>query len=129
VYYSSITDTLVCISEVKEIINQDAERTIDFITGGCLSTSTTGIETELKSSEFVIIPNPANDRAFIHISGGSKAVNDFIITDTEGRVVNVPIQSIRDEWYEMDLKSLSTGIYFIIRHTENSNDAVRLVKF
>ncbi|MFN8165192.1 MAG: T9SS type A sorting domain-containing protein [Bacteroidia bacterium] len=75
-----------------------------------------------------MIPNPATDRALLHVAGGVKSVSELSFTDMSGKAVSIPVQQIRNDWFELDLHQLAKGMYFIIHHSETAHDAVRLVK-
>ena len=128
IYFSAITDSVICISQIKEIVNADAERTIPSIAGGCVNSITTGITALAKPSDMVIIPNPANDHVFIHLSGTTDPSDELTITDASGRIVKVAINSVRDAWYEMNIDNLPIGVYFVIRKGKNITGVCRFVK-
>jgi hypothetical protein len=128
IYFSSITDSVICISSIKEIVNQDAEKTITSIVGGCVNALNTGITTLAKPSDMVIIPNPATEQAYIHISGAVDTDEQITVTDASGRIVKVPINFVRDAWYEMNLSDLPIGVYFVVRKGSNVSGVSRFVK-
>lgn len=128
IYFSSITDSVICISSIKEIVNQDAEKTITSVVGGCVNALNTGITTLAKPSDMVIIPNPANEQAYIHISGVVNTDEQITVTDASGRTVKVPINFVRDAWYEMNISDLPIGVYFVVRKGANVSGVSRFVK-
>ena len=75
-----------------------------------------------------MIPNPASDVAYIHISGPTGSKDEIEITDASGRLVKVPVTLIRDAWYEMDLNSLPTGVYFVIRKGNKVYGVTKFIK-
>ena len=128
VYFSSVTDTMICLSSIKEIINQDAERTVTSIVNGCVNALSTAITSISKPSDLVVIPNPATESAFIHISGATDSKDEITVTDVAGRIVQVPISFVRDAWYEMNLSNLPIGVYIVIRKGNNTSGVSRFVK-
>jgi len=126
IYYSAITDTQICISAITDLINQNAEQTIHTIYNGCRSTATVGIASIMKPADLVIIPNPAREKAMVHIS--LPAGGKMIVTDADGRIQDVRTVNFRDEWYEMDLRSLPAGVYFLRVQDENVYGVTRFVK-
>ncbi len=128
IYFNGLTDSIICISEITDIVNQDAERTIASVAGTCVPSLITEVSTIARPSDLVVIPNPASERAFIHISGPAGSKDEIQITDASGRIVSVPIILIRDSWYEMNLNSLPTGVYFVIRKGNNVYGVTRFVK-
>ncbi len=128
IYFSSLTDTVICISQIRDIVNQDAERTIASVYGSCVPSLITEVSTIEKPSDLVVIPNPASDVAYIHISGPTGSKDEIEITDASGRLVKVPVTLIRDAWYEMDLNSLPTGVYFVIRKGNKVYGVTKFIK-
>jgi len=128
IYFSSLTDTVICISQIRDIVNQDAERTIASVYGSCVPSLITEVSTIEKPSDLVVIPNPASNVAYIHISGPSGSKDEIEITDASGRIVKVPVTLIRDAWYEMDLNSLPTGVYFVIRKGNKVYGVTKFIK-
>jgi hypothetical protein len=126
VYFSAVTDSVICISQIKDIVNQDAERTITYTYGTCITTGIAAVNPIMKPAEMVLIPNPASERAYLHISNGKAA--DLTIIDAAGRSYSLAVQPIRDNWFELDLRTIPTGVYFIVLHSSESQGAVRLVK-
>ena len=126
IYYSAITDTAVCINLIKDVINQDAEKTNPFVYGNCKATTITGLSNLFKPADLVVIPNPASDKAFLHLSNGK--ANEISVFDAAGKLFNLTIQPIRENWYELDLHELPVGVYFIIVNGTDSRGATRLVK-
>ena len=128
IYFNGLTDSVICISSINDIVNQDAERTIASVYGSCIPALSTDITTIAKPSDLVVIPNPANEKAYIHISGPAGSKDEIEITDASGRLVRVPVSFVRDAWYEMDLNSLPTGVYFVIRKGNNVYGVTRFIK-
>jgi hypothetical protein len=128
VYFNGLTDTVICISSINDIVNQDAERTVATVYGSCMPALATEITTIARPSDLVVIPNPAYEKAYIHISGPAGSKDEIEITDASGRLVRVPVTFVRDAWYEMDLNSLPTGVYFVIRKGNNVYGVTRFIK-
>ena len=128
IYFNGLTDSVICISSINDIVNQDAERTIASVYGSCIPALSTDITTIAKPSDLVVIPNPASEKAYIHISGPAGSKDEIEITDASGRLVRVPVSFVRDAWYEMDLNSLPTGVYFVIRKGNNVYGVTRFIK-
>lgn len=126
IYFSAITDTAICISQIKDIVNQAAERTVVYTYGSCISTSTSSVFNLLKTADMVLIPNPAKDRAFLHISNGKSTA--LTIMDATGKSYEVAIQNLRDDWFELDLHTLATGVYFLVYKSEDTQGTLRMVK-
>ncbi len=129
IYFSAVTDTQICISRITDIVNQNAERTTTTIYGTCFASQiTTSINPILKDAGLVVIPNPANNRTFLHITGETGNMDEFTVTDITGKVCSVPKELIKESWYELNLEKLPSGIYFIVFRNNNFRGSARFVK-
>jgi hypothetical protein len=129
IYFSAVTDTLICISHITEVINQSAEKTITNVFGGCIPASITlSTPAILNQAELVIIPNPAQDRAYIHVSGATVNIDELVIIDVTGKVYSVDKQMVNTNWYEIDLHELPAGVYFVNMTSNSSHGVTRFVK-
>jgi len=76
------------------------------------ATEVVGIETKIISSanDFIVYPNPANDKLFIH----SKSINNepvsYKIIDIYGRLI---CENVLRDTEAIDLSTVSNGVYFI----------------
>ena len=129
IYFSSITDTLICISHITEIINHNAEQTNTNIFGNCFAAVPTSIETPAKNIvELLFVPNPVTNRAFIHIASAQANVNELQITDVSGKVFIVPAEKVHDSWYDLNLSDLPPGVYFARIMNSKAFGITRFVK-
>jgi hypothetical protein len=128
IYFSAITDTQICISSVTDIINQDAEQTIHNIYGSCFASEITSVPALIRQADLVFIPNPARDKAFVHLSENSGSVNELTIMDITGKSYAIPFQMIHESWYELDLGNLPSGIYVISLLNNKSFGITRFIK-
>ncbi|HMT29200.1 MAG TPA: hypothetical protein PKD91_07975, partial [Bacteroidia bacterium] len=90
IFFSAITDTIICIEEIKEIINQDFERTVHYIYGGCRNTTTTGISNAQSQIAVALIPNPVTNVAYLQLQ--HDVTPEIVeIMDMTGRVTQVSL--------------------------------------
>ncbi len=129
IYFSAVTDTVICISKITDIVNGNAERTITLISGTCFASPTTYIPSPAAKAVLVLIPNPANDKAFVHLSDNSGNMRDLKIMDLAGRIFNVPGHFAKDSWFELDLTSLPAGVYMVSVRGVNGISTTKLVKY
>ena len=110
IYFSAVTDSIICIEEIREIINQNIERTVNYIYGPCWLT---GVSVPEIAGNFpvAIVPNPATSQAFIHLPHGVTADKVEII-DMTGRVIDIPVVT-KGTSYVIDVASFSDGIYLV----------------
>lgn len=128
IYYSAVTDTSICISSIQDLVNQDAEQTTFNLNNNCRPALNTGISSIFKPADLAIIPNPANDKAFLHLSTADKNIKEVIVSDASGRTIAIPVQSLRENWYEMNLSELSGGVYILTVRSEGIYGVTRFVK-
>ncbi len=128
IYYSNITDTMICISSIREIVNSNAERIVTYIDGSCIPSIPTGIITApVQSAALALIPNPATDKALLHIDK-KVSLQSIHVFDLNGKPFEVAIHPAKDNWYEMDLQNLPQGIYMIEVKDEKARGIIKLVK-
>lgn len=113
VYFSNITDSLICISEIVDIVNGNAERTITSVGGACWPTNFNGIVEEPNLIFFNIVPNPAKEVATIHLQNPSGKNVNAEIFDYSGKVVQTIQLNPTQLKTNINLNELSSGIYFV----------------
>ena len=68
IYYSNITDTMICISHIREIVKSNAETMVTYVDGNCITNIPAGMITAVvPSAALALIPNPATDKALLHV--------------------------------------------------------------
>ena len=118
IFYSSVTGTEICISEVRDIINSDYEQTIPVIGGECiLLTSTKEFTNDL---EIRVQPNPFAFQTDLVIQYPDNIEFDLNILNLNGRVVQT-YGKVRPGTVTIQRGDLSAGIYFF----ELTNGAAR----
>ncbi len=120
IYYSTVTDTEICISEIRDIINSHYEQTIPLIGGECLLlTSTKEFTSDL---EIRVQPNPFTTQTNLIIQYPDNIEFDLNILDVNGRVVQ-RYGKVRPGTVNIQKEDLTSGIYFF----ELTNGALRKV--
>ena len=128
IYFSSITDTTICISRVLDLVNEMAEDATPVLENACRSSMTTSIAPILSPADIAIVPNPANDRAFIHLPETGSPLTTLELLDMAGRSFSVPVSPLHDQWYSADLSKLSQGVYLLRIMTPSQQGVARLVR-
>jgi hypothetical protein len=129
IYFSAVTDTLICISHVTDMVNSAAERVLTVIAGNCFAATVTSVPSVAPKAELVLIPNPAHDRALIHLNESNYNINDLQIMDMTGKTFNVPTGFSKDSWFEISLENLPRGVYIITVKGASGRDAIKLVRY
>jgi len=109
VYYSNMTDTEICIAEVRDIVNSDYEQTVPLIGGECiLLTNTREFTNDL---EIRVQPNPFINQTALVIQYPDHIEFDLNILDVNGRIVQT-YGKVRPGTVTLDRSNLATGVYF-----------------
>ncbi len=109
VYYQSVIETEICISEIRDIINSDYEQTIPRIGGECIFlTSTKEFTNDL---EIRVQPNPFSMQTDLVIQYPDNIEFDLNILDVNGRVVQ-EYGKVRPGTVTIERGDLGAGIYF-----------------
>lgn len=120
IYYAAVTDTEICISEIRDIVNSDYEQTVSVIGGECLLlTSTKEFTNDL---EIRVQPNPFITQTDLIIQYPENIEFDLNILDVNGRVVQT-YGKVRPGTVILQRGDLAAGIYFF----ELTNGGVRTV--
>ncbi len=126
IFFSSITDTVICIESIREIINQNYERTVPYIYGPCFSTSTTGLATITSQIPVVLIPNPVTNIAFIQVPK-DVVPHEVEIIDVTGRITRVEVIA-KNNTYQVDLSTYNSGLYIIRINVNNKTGFTKFLK-
>lgn len=126
IYYSAITDTVICIDQIRQIINQDIERTVSYIYGNCWTTNFSGTPEISGNFPVAVVPNPTNGMAYLQLP--HDIIPDKIeVIDITGRVVSIPVISKGNTW-GFDLSEFSNGIYLVRIRAGEMNGYARINK-
>jgi hypothetical protein len=126
IYFNAITDTVICIDAIREIINQDAERTIHYEYGNCFSTGTTALNDFPDGLPLALVPNPVSGTAWIQLP--SDFVPELVeVFDIKGDAVRSDLQ-VTGGRYELDLSHLQSGMYLLHVVASGNSGAIRFVK-
>ncbi len=80
---------------------------------------------EIAQDKIMLYPNPASD--FVKINIGDNRYSEMIITDIAGRSIKrIDMSDVNDE-YELDVSSLSDGLYMITMIGEQGNCYARFI--
>ncbi len=114
IHYFSLTDTLICISEIKAAVNQNYEKTITRVDpfNTCLVAYTGIDELDNGGVELNLYPNPMETTTTLQITNRFNANINVQVIDPTGKMVrdygNVSASNLT-----INKSELSAGIYFI----------------
>lgn len=80
------------------------------------------------SKQFVVYPNPANDRINLHLNLDNATKGSFQITDLQGKVILAFEEpKILNQFMTFDVSSLSVGMYLIHIRTEKLRSSAKFM--
>lgn len=112
VYYTHFTDSVVCIEEIKSIVNNNYHEVNTVIAGGCLNVSpNTSVGETAALPHLTIAPNPTNGLTRFSFNNPLGRSHRLDIIDPLGNtVVSHPHFTSEEVW--VDVRNLPAGIYF-----------------
>jgi len=127
IFFSAVTDTIICIDTITEIINQSAERTVTYEYGGCVNTSTTSVIENNNQLPLALIPNPVSEFAFLQIPSGETPESIEII-DMTGKSTSLDAVW-NNHSSQIDMSGLQSGLYLLKVRTSSRTGTLRFVKY
>jgi hypothetical protein len=119
VYFSALTDTQICVSEVIAVVNSDYDEVISRVGGNCFNVSGNTIITDLVSeveqlNDLSIVPNPNNGVFDIYLTNKSLFGAEIQVLDPMGRIVyrNLNNTGLSNS-VKIDLGEQQSGMYAI----------------
>jgi len=128
IYYYEMTDSIICIDKIVDIVSNNIERTVTEIHGECWEFDPTGISNFDKSNYFQLVPNPASSEVNIDLHF-SKALNARIsVINAVGQVIfSQNILNAEKQRVTVSTSDLANGIYLINLMTEKGMITKKLV--
>ncbi len=124
VYFSDVTQEEICIENIVGIINEKLERVDTGITGNCVAFSSTQQTNAL--TNLAIFPNPTAQFTTVKWESNSK-VFGWELTNLRGqRMMESKEKNLKV--INLDLNSLSPGVYILKLRSENGLSLAKIVK-
>lgn len=129
IYYSQITSNTICISGITDIVTSTRSRAANYIYGDCIDATLFSVGTELTAGEISIMPNPVTSQVTIALDRFANSPKQLFFRDQVGKIVRTIAVDNGSHTMNVDLSSLSPGIYTITTEgNHNLEVAVRFVK-
>ena len=133
VYFDQLTDSVVCIKNIVDVVNDFGQRTVHEIYGQCVNVPVNpdGFAEVSERTHLTIMPNPANETAFVNIPEGFDRSPSWTLFDAMGRLVKEirPSGSSNAKMIQVNINELQQGVYFMRLTTADGKTAIgRLVK-
>lgn len=127
VYYSALTDTMVCIEKVIAVVNANYEEVKGKIGGACGIEPHINVgiaEPALQSDNILLIPNPSNGVFDLYLNNQTLNGATVKITDALGRVVYSATYTELSNHLAIDISNEQSGMY-LVQLNRNGNTAVK----
>jgi hypothetical protein len=128
VYFSGVSQNWICISEIVDVVNSNAERTSATIAGSCFPATVTNVVEKENLIYFHLVPNPANDNVTIMLQNPSGKSLTASLFDYSGRIVKEMNVSANQTKINFNLEDISSGIYFVKISNDSFYRLEKLVK-
>jgi hypothetical protein len=123
-----MTDSIICIDKIVDVVSNTIERTVTEINGDCWQLDATGFNNFDKANYFQLVPNPASSEVNIDLHL-SKAMNARIgVVNAVGQVIfSQTIEQAEKQRITLNTSDLANGIYLINLMTEKGMITKKLV--
>jgi hypothetical protein len=127
VYIANYENNEICIDEVVDVVNNNAERIPSYIFGSCVQGINVSELTNLLSSSTEVFPNPALNEIRLRVNSLSEGTTQVAIQDATGRTVRIISALSLNVWNTLEISDLSSGVYNI--HPFNSTSKGNSIRF
>ncbi len=128
IYWSAITDSVICISNIVDIVNENYEASVGVIANGCAVVPPIAVEENSSTVAMNIFPNPATDVVNIMMGLMQHEDVNLFVTDGLGRIVQTSLfKNVFNQTVQLDLSTLSRGIYNITLQTNTGKVTKRII--
>jgi hypothetical protein len=120
IHYSALTDSTICLSNIIDIVNKNVEAVTKIIGDSCINVpAAIGIKKAQTENNFVITPNPANDKIIIKPYFKYSSELTVSIIDLIGReIFKTSIKNSFEE-HEISVQHIPEGLYTVTISSEN----------
>jgi hypothetical protein len=110
IYFSAVTDSVICIDNIRDVVNQNTERVVTYTYGGCVPTSFLSIQ-DMDSYGIAISPNPVQETFQLELNYMADGI-EFDVIDPAGRVV-LNKRKVSAARTMINVSELSSGMYML----------------
>ncbi|MFZ9942519.1 MAG: T9SS type A sorting domain-containing protein, partial [Bacteroidia bacterium] len=110
IYFSAVTDSVICIDNIRDVVNQNTERVVTYTYGGCVPTSFLSIQ-DMHFNGISISPNPVQGALQMELTYMANGI-EFDVVDPAGRVV-MDKRNVSAARTIIDVSGLSNGMYVL----------------
>ncbi len=119
IHYLSITEPIICIDNIADIVNGNYQQTINTIEGTCLDAMLTSIPLVDLTPFVKVQPNPLSSTTTLSFPNQNQEVFTLKIYDAAGRLQSSHT-NITSNQYEWSRAGVADGLYFFQLQSEHS---------
>jgi hypothetical protein len=122
IHYSALTDSVICISNIIDIVNKNVESVNKVIGDSCINVPTAiGIKKAQSENNFVLTPNPADNKIIIKPYFKYAKELTVSIVDLLGReLLKTTIKNTFEE-QEISVQHIPVGLYTVTIISDNGS--------
>ena len=126
IYFTAVTDTVICIDNIRDIVNQNTERLVTYTYGGCVPTSFTSVSESNNSQVFTLAPNPVQEQLRLQILHYQEGMS-YEVTDPSGRIL-IANTRISNPSMMIETGKWSSGVYLLRVYSNGASSVQRFTK-
>jgi len=128
VHFYELTDTIICIDKIIDIVSGNITQTVTRIDGECWEYDVTGMKNFDKSNYFRLVPNPASTEVNIELIFSEALDATISILNAQGQLVySSQLKNTEKMLFPVNISNLSNGIYLVNLITEKGMITKKLV--
>ena len=127
VYLANYGNNEICIDEVVDVVNNNAERIPSYIYGSCVQGINVSELTNLLATSTEVFPNPASNEIRLRVNAMAEGTTHVAIQDATGRTIKIISALSLNVWNTLEVSDLSAGVYTI--HPFNSTSKGNSIRF
>jgi hypothetical protein len=120
VHYYELTDNMICIEQIDDIVSAFGTQTVSQIGGDCWEFDVTGLKNFDKHNFISVAPNPSNERFDISVSLNQPKEASVTISSAMGqRMFYAALEGVSKQTLNVSTETWPSGIYLVHLHSEN----------
>ena len=128
IYFSEITDTVICIEKITDVVNELYQRTNTVIGGNCYQVPLTGVNEDLFSVGVKVYPNPSDGIFNLQLTTAKTMDYKIVVNDMVGKQVRSVAGNGRGQQIiPIDLAGMPAGVYSVTVTSGKVQNTQRLV--
>lgn len=127
IYLENFGSNEICIDEVVDVVNNNAERIPAYVYGSCVQLVNVNELSNLQAATTEVFPNPATSEIRLRVNSLSEGTTHVAIQDATGRTIKIISALSLNVWNTLEVTDLSSGVYTL--HPFNSSSKGNSIRF